>query len=94
MSNTRIRYVSNPDGTYESLQVLVSQVGAEFKVMISSDGKEGWVISLPHKEVKMKVKGTSAHKTKIKLKAALKSFGVIFLNEKRKPTGPDDLISY
>lgn len=94
MSNTRIRYVSNPDGTKESMQVLVSSNGSEYKVMLNESGKDGWVISLPSKEVKMKVSGTSPHKTKIKLKAALKSLGVVFLNEKRILPRPDDLISY
>lgn len=91
MSNTRIRYVSKPDGSKESLQVLVANNGAEFQVVISSDGKSGWVVTLPSREALIKVSATSEHKTKIKLKEALKSFGVIFLNEKRKVTRPEHI---
>lgn len=84
MNNTRIRYVKNPDGALESMQVLKAHTnGVEYKTIISPDGKDGYVLELPSKEVKFKVAGTSAHKTKIAIKSALKALGVVFLNEKR-----------
>lgn len=84
MNNTRIRYVPNPDGTVESMQVFKGASGGEYRALITQDGKDGYVLGMPHREILLKVSSTSAHKTKIKLKAALKTFGVIFLNERRE----------
>lgn len=81
--HTRIRYVKNPDGTYESMQIFRGSGGGEFRALISLDGKEGYILSMPDRAVKVKVNATSPHKTRIKLKAAMKSFGVVFLNEER-----------
>lgn len=83
MNNTRVRYVPNPDGTVESMQVFKGSGGGEYRALISQDGKDGYVLGMPNREVRVKVTATSTHKTKIKLKAALKTFGVVFLNEKR-----------
>lgn len=88
MINIRIRYVNNPDGTVESMQIFKGGGGAEYRTLITQDGKNGYVLTMPDRAIKMQVAGTSAHKTKIKLKAALKTLGVIFLNEKRVVT-PD-----
>lgn len=84
MNNTRIRYTLNPDGTFQSAHVFKAPGGGEYRCMITADGKEGLVLSLPDNTIKLRVKGTSFHKTKIALKAALKSLTVVFLNEKRK----------
>jgi hypothetical protein len=83
MNNTRIRYVNNPDGTSESMQVFKGDKGGEYRALITQDGKDGYILSMPNREICLKLNGTSSHKTKIKLKAALKTFGVVFLNEKR-----------
>lgn len=83
MTNTRIRYVPNPDGTIESMQVFKG-TGGEYRALITQDGKDGYVLAMPDRSIAVKVSATSAHKTKIKLKAALKTFGVVFLNERRE----------
>ena len=81
--STRIRYVKASDGVV-SMQVLKSHTtGTEYKTSISTDGKTGKVTRMSDGEVVKKVSGTSAHKTKIALKKALKELGVVFLNEKR-----------
>lgn len=83
--STRIRYVTNPDGTLESMQVFKAHTGgAEYKCLISTDGREGYVLTKPDNTIKIKVTASSAHKTKIALKAALKTLTVVFLNEKRQ----------
>jgi len=89
--STRIRYIKNPDGSLESMQVLKQNLSTnEYKALISSDGLRGRVIDAKTKELIKTVKGTSAHKTKIALKAALKALDVPFLNERReKPDGQE-----
>lgn len=86
--STRIRYARNPNGTIESKQVFKGAGGEEYVCMLSADGKEGYVLTMPNKEVKMVVKGTSPHKTKIAIKSALKALSVVFLNEKRSGQNP------
>lgn len=82
--STRIRYAANPDGSLECLQILKGHTsGIEYKTLISPDGRDGYVLEMPTKAVRMMVTGTSSHKTKIALKRALKALGVVFLNEKR-----------
>jgi hypothetical protein len=88
MSNIRIRYVSNPDGSTESLQIFKARDGREYRSIISHDGLTGYVVTMPARQVIMQLTATSFHKIKIKLKAALKNLGVIFLNEKRQPKRP------
>lgn len=80
--NTRIRYVRNPDGTSESLQIFKGTV-AEYRALISADGRSGFVLMMPDRQIRTQVDGPSPHKIKIKLKASLKLLGVVFLNEKR-----------
>lgn len=88
--STRIRYVKNPDGSLESMQVLKQNLSTnEYKAVISADGLRGKVVNAKTQETVKTVKGTSAHKTKIALKAALKALDVPFLNERReKQHGP------
>jgi hypothetical protein len=89
--STRIRYVKQPDGSLESMQVFKKNLAPdEFKCVISADGKKGKVIDARTRETQKQVSGTSAHKTKIALKDALRVLGVPFLNERReKPDGDD-----
>ena len=45
MTNTRLRYAKNPDGSLECLQIVKAHVSKiEYKTLISPDGKEGYIL--------------------------------------------------
>lgn len=80
--NTRIRYSRLPDGSFESMRIIVASNGHEYRVGLSADGLLGKIHSYSSGIV-MTVKGTSAHKTKIAIKTLLMANGCEFEEEKR-----------
>lgn len=82
--NTRIRYVKQSDGSLISMRVLKARDGSEYRPIISTDGKNGAILCPNDKEkIAFQCTATSPHKVKIKLKNALVSLGVKFVEEKR-----------
>ena len=80
----RIRYIKNSDGGLSAMRVITSQSGAEYDAIIDPSGKTGHVLDYISRDVVVSVSGSSAHKTKIAIKAALESLGVVFSEETRK----------
>lgn len=80
----RIRYIKQADGSFTSMRVLKNSTGADLRPVISPDGKTGAVTSAVSGEILITVRGTSAHKTKIALKEALETLGVVFIPETRR----------
>lgn len=80
----RIRYIKHSDGGLSAMRVITSQTGVEYDVIIEPNGKTGHILDYISRDVVMSVSGSSAHKTKIALKAALESLGVVFSEETRK----------
>lgn len=85
----RIRYIKQTDGSLLSMQTMKGSA-AELKSVVHPDGKVGEVINAVTGDVMASVTGTSPHKTKIALKAALESLGVMFIAEGRLGRGKTD----
>lgn len=82
--STRIRYTKGVDKEWVSVQVFKTTAGRELKAELSPSMKEGAVKDAVTGDYLIVVKGTSAHKTKIKVKKALADYGVEFVTEGRK----------
>jgi hypothetical protein len=83
----RIRYVKEVDGSLRSGQYITSSSGNEYLCFISKDGMNGEIKHVSSANAIKTVRGTSAHKTKIAIKAALESLGCIFDKEVRTNKG-------
>lgn len=82
----RIRYIKQTDGSLLSMQTMKGS-SAELKSVVHPGGQVGEVINAASGDVLASVTGTSPHKTKIALKAALESLGVMFIAEGRLGRG-------
>ena len=86
--NKRIRYVTLPDGRLESMQVMSSDYGHEYKSYVANNSYQ--IIDVNNQTVTATGKATSLHKAKIAAKQALVMLGCAFEAEKRKARTSED----
>ncbi len=85
---TRIRYVKNADGLFESVKSFNHQTnGASYKVSLNPENKQWQVIETTTELIAASGRNSSLAKMKIEAKKALGQLGIEFTKDAREPKG-------